>query len=260
MPKYLTVKQQANLNSAEMYIYGEIVTDEYEDTDTSAAGFRDALKSLGDVREINLHVNSPGGNVFEGIAIYNMLKQNKAKVNIYVDALAASIASVICMAGDAIFMPANSMMMIHNPYTMAVGNANELRKAADDMDQITKMSVQSYLAKVGNQIDESTLKKLMDSETWLTAQEALDYGFCDEILDANQAVASLNNPFAKHFKAIPKQLLKTEPQQSVADSKSDSQMKEKASIQEQLKKERAQAQAHKQLTDAIIKHYKENIL
>ena len=80
-----------------MYIDGEIVTDEYYDTDTSAAGCRDALKNLGDVKTINLHINSPGGSVFEGIDIYNMLKQNKAHINVYVDGLAASIASVIAM-------------------------------------------------------------------------------------------------------------------------------------------------------------------
>ncbi len=194
-----------------MYIDGEIVADEWEDSDTSAAGFRDALKSLGDVKEINLHINSPGGSVFEGIAIYNMLKQNKAKVNIYVDALAASIASVIAMSGDAIFMPSNSMMMIHNPYTLAVGNANELRKAADDLDQITKASIASYLAKAGDKLDESTLKELMDNETWLTAEEAVDYGLADEVLEPNQAVASVNNPFARKFKHLPEQLLKHKP-------------------------------------------------
>lgn len=133
-PKYLTVKQEAKNGSAEMYIDGDIVTDEWEDSDTSAAGFRDALKSLGDVKNINLHINSPGGSVFEGIAIYNMLKQNPAHVNVYVDGLAASIASVIAMSGDAIFMPSNAMMMIHNPWTMAVGNAEELRKQADGLD------------------------------------------------------------------------------------------------------------------------------
>ena len=90
IPKYLTIKQEAKSNKADMYIDGEIVTDEYEDSDTSASGFRDALKSLGDVKSINLHINSPGGSVFEGIAIYNMLKQNKAKVNVYVDGLALS--------------------------------------------------------------------------------------------------------------------------------------------------------------------------
>lgn len=136
-----------------------------------------------------------------------MLKQNKAKVNIYIDALAASIASVIAMSGDAIFMPSNSMMMIHNPYTIAVGNANELRKAADDLDQITKASVASYLAKAGDKLDKDSLKELMDNETWLTADEAVNYGLADEVLEPNQAVASLDNPFAKKFKHLPKQLL-----------------------------------------------------
>ena len=178
-----------------MYIDGEIVSEEYEDSDVSAVGFRDALKQLGDIKQLNLYINSPGGDVFQGIAIYNMLKRNKAKVNIYVDGVAASIASVIAMAGDTIFMPSNSMLMIHNPYTMAIGNANELRKAADDMDQITKASKQSYLDKAGDKL------------TWLTAQEAVDYGLADEVLEPVQAVASINNPFAKNFKHIPKELL-----------------------------------------------------
>lgn len=269
MPAYLTIKQEADLNTADMYIDGEIVTDEYEDTDTSAAGFRDALKSLGDVKTINLHINSPGGSVFEGIAIYNMLKQSKAKVNIYVDALAASIASVICMAGDAIFMPANSMMMIHNPYTMAVGNANELRKAAADMDQITKASVQSYMAKAGNKLDETTLKQLMDNETWLTAQEALAYGLCDQVIDANKAVASLNNPFAKHFKAIPKQLL-TQPikanksdvseKTSTTDEKeSDNSDSQKEKLALKLKQIREEARAHRMSINAQLINIKETL-
>lgn len=193
-----------------MYIDGEIVTDEYEDSDTSAAGFRDALKSLGGVKKINLHVNSPGGSVFEGIAIYNMLKQNPAQINVYVDGLAASIASVIAMSGDTIFMPSNTMMMIHNPWTMAVGNANELRKQADDLDQITKSSVQTYLAKAGDKLDETTLKQLMDDETWLTAQEAYDYGLTDKVLEPNQAAASINKQFAERYRHVPKQLIKGE--------------------------------------------------
>lgn len=196
-----------------MYIDGEIVTDEYEDSDTSAARFRDALKSLGDVKNINLHINSPGGSVFEGIAIYNMLKQNSAHINVYVDGLAASIASVIAMSGDAIFMPSNSMMMIHNPWTMAVGNANELRKQADDLDQITKSSVQTYLAKAGDKLDEDTLKQLMNDETWLTAQEAVDYGLADEVMEPNKAAASINKSFAQRYKHVPEQLIKDEAKQ-----------------------------------------------
>lgn len=191
-----------------MYIDGEIVTDEYEDSDTSAAGFRDALKQLGDVKNINLHINSPGGSVFEGIAIYNMLKQNPAHINVYVDGVAASIASVIAMSGDTIFMPSNAMMMIHNPWTMAVGNANELRKQADDLDQITKSSVQTYLAKAGDKLDEQTLKQLMDNETWLTAQEALDYGLADEVMEPSKIAASINKRFMERYKHVPEQLIK----------------------------------------------------
>ena len=207
MPKYLTIKQEANQNKASMYIDGEIVTDEWEDSDTSAAGFRDALKSLGDVKTINLHINSPGGSVFEGIAIYNMLKQNSAHINVYVDGLAASISSVIAMSGDAIFMPSNAMMMIHNPWTMAVGNASELRKQADDLDRITESSVQTYLAKAGDKLDKDTLKQLMDDETWLTAQEAVDYGLADEVIGANKSAASISKQFAQRYRHVPEQLI-----------------------------------------------------
>lgn len=208
LPKYLTIKQEAKASTPDMYIDGEIVTDEYEDSDTSAAGFRDALKQLGDVKNINLHINSPGGSVFEGIAIYNMLKQNPAHINVYVDGVAASIASVIAMSGDTIFMPSNAMMMIHNPWTMAVGNASELRKQADDLDQITKSSVQTYLAKAGDKLDEQTLKQLMDNETWLTAQEALNYGLTDEVMEPNKVAASIDKRFIEQYKHVPRQLIK----------------------------------------------------
>lgn len=201
------MKQSNDQSSADIFIDGEIVDDEWEDSDTSAAGFRDELKQLGNPGTINLHINSPGGSVFEGVAIYNMLKQNAAKVNTYVDGLAASIASVIAMSGDTIFMPSNAMMMIHNPYTMAMGNANELRKQADDLDQITKSSVTIYLDKAGDKLDEATLKSLMDDETWLTAQEAVDYGLADKVLEPNKAAASISSKFAERYQHIPKQLI-----------------------------------------------------
>ena len=234
-PKYLTVKQEAKNDSAEMYIDGDIVTDEWEDSDTSAAGFRDALKSLGDVKNINLHINSPGGSVFEGIAIYNMLKQNPAHVNVYVDGLAASIASVIAMSGDAIFMPSNAMMMIHNPWTMAVGNADELRKQADDLDQITKSSVQTYLEKAGNKLDEKTLKQLMDDETWLTAQEAVDYGLADEVMAANKAAASINKRFVQLYRHIPEQLLSKKNEPEEGSKKPDLEQKTREAMIERYK-------------------------
>lgn len=204
--KFWSMKQNEGADNAEIFIDGEITSDEWEDSDTSAASFRDDLKQLGNPKEINLHINSPGGSVFEGIAIYNMLKQNSAKVNTYVDGLAASIASVIAMSGDTIFMPSNSMMMIHNPWTMAVGNATELRKQADDLDQITKSSVSTYLDKAGDKLDEATLQKLMDDETWLTAQEAVNYGLADQVLSANAAAASISKKFAERYHNVPEKL------------------------------------------------------
>lgn len=251
LPKYLTIKQENKNTTPEMYIDGEIVTDEYEDTDTSAAGFRNALKSLGDVKNINLHINSPGGSVFEGIAIYNMLKQNSARINVYIDGLAASIASVIAMSGDAIFMPSNSMMMVHNPWVMAIGNASELRKQADDLDQITKSSVQTYLAKAGDKLDEKTLTQLMDDETWLTAQEAVDYGLADEVMEPNKAVASINKQFVSRYRHVPEQLIK---QAEHDDNKLNS---EQNLEQEQLNKIHEKALANAKALNISIEKLKE---
>lgn len=251
LPKYLTIKQESKNTTPEMYIDGEIVTDEYEDTDTSAAGFRNALKSLGDVKNINLHINSPGGSVFEGIAIYNMLKQNSARINVYIDGLAASIASVIAMSGDAIFMPSNSMMMVHNPWVMAIGNASELRKQADDLDQITKSSVQTYLAKAGDKLDEKTLTQLMDDETWLTAQEAVDYGLADEVMEPNKAVASINKQFVSRYRHVPEQLIK---QAEYDDNKLNS---EQNLEQEQLNKIHEKALANAKALNISIEKLKE---
>ena len=193
------------------------MSDELYENDTSAAGFRDSLKQLGDVKTINLHINSPGGSVFEGIAIYNMLKNNPAQINVYVDALAASIASVIAMSGDNIFMPSNSMLMIHNPWTVTMGNANDLRKQADDLDRIGELSVTTYLDKAGNKLDADTLHQLMDDETWLTAQEAVDYGLATEVIDANQMAACADPGFLKQFRNVPTQLAQRLAQSATND-------------------------------------------
>lgn len=195
-------------NIGEISIYGEIVSEKWFDEEISATSFKDDLNDLGDVKTINLHINSPGGSVFEGIAIHNMLKMHKAKINVYVDGLAASIASVIAMSGDTIFMPENSMLMIHNPWTVAMGNSKELRKQADDLDRIAQMSVKTYLSKSNGKIDEETLVKLLDEETWLSAQEAVDYGLADEVLESNKAVASLQGEFLERYKHVPNQLIK----------------------------------------------------
>ena len=184
------------------------------------------------MKQINLHLNSPGGSVFEGTAIYNMLKQNNAKVNVYVDGLAASIASVIAMSGDTIFMPSNSMLMIHNAWTIAMGNADELRKQADDLEKISGVGNIAYLEKAGDKLDESTLKELLDNETWLTAQEAVDYGLADEIVQSNKAAASIDKKMFSHFKNVPEQLQKVTSEPSV-DKEWIEKIKEQAELRVQ---------------------------
>ncbi|WP_066148362.1 head maturation protease, ClpP-related [Anoxybacillus sp. P3H1B] len=193
-------------NSADIFIYGDIVSYQWDETDTSASSFKKDLDALGDVSTINLYINSPGGNVFEGVAIHNMLKRHKAKINVHVDALAASIASVIAMAGDTIHMPKNAMLMIHNPWTWAAGNATELRKIADDLDRIGQSVKQTYLQKAGDKLDSEKLQEMLDAETWLSADEAYQYGLCDVVLEASQAAASIDDEWFSRYKNVPNQL------------------------------------------------------
>ncbi|MCC9023020.1 head maturation protease, ClpP-related [Bacillus nakamurai] len=209
--KYWSMKTSGD-SSADVFIFGEVVTSGYEwdEIDTSAASFKQDLDLLGDMSILNVHINSPGGSVFEGVAICSMLKQHKAFVNVYIDGLAASIASVIAMAGDAIFMPSNAMMMVHNPWTIAMGNANEMRKQADVLDKISESMKASYLEKAGDKLTKETLDSLMDNETWLSASEAVSYGLADEITAANQAAACVSSSLFSRYRNVPHALKEPE--------------------------------------------------
>lgn len=207
MKKFWEVKQSANKEEADIYIFGEIVSYKWDDADTTAASFQKDLKELGEVNRINLHINSPGGSVFEGIAIGNMLKQHKAHVTAHVDALAASIASVIVASCDKVVMPENSMLMIHNPWTFSMGNAKELRKQADDLDKIAESSVVTYLSKASDKLSEEKIKEIMDEETWLSAAEAYEYGLCDVVESANQMAASISKKLFEAYQNVPTKLL-----------------------------------------------------
>lgn len=214
MKKFWECKQSANQNEADVFIFGEIVSFKWDDTDTTAASFQKDLKELGEVSQINLHINSPGGSVFEGIAIGNMLRQHKARVVAHVDALAASIASVIVASCDEVIMPENSMLMIHNPWTISMGNAKELRKQADDLDKIAESSVVTYLAKAGEKLTEEKIKQIMDEETWMSAQEAYNYGLCDVVESANQVAASISQKLFETYQRVPEKLLDSKQENS----------------------------------------------
>ncbi|HHQ6405314.1 TPA: head maturation protease, ClpP-related [Enterococcus faecium] len=214
MKKFWECKQSANQNEADVFIFGEIVSFKWDDTDTTAASFQKDLKELGEVSQINLRINSPGGSVFEGIAIGNMLRQHKARVVAHVDALAASIASVIVASCDEVIMPENSMLMIHNPWTISMGNAKALRKQADDLDKIAESSVVTYLAKAGEKLTEEKIKQIMDEETWMSAQEAYNYGLCDVVESANQVAASISQKLFETYQKVPEKLLDSRQEDS----------------------------------------------
>lgn len=208
---FFNMKASSDGTSADVFIYGEITKYAWEDEgEHSATTFKKELDAIGDVDSINLYVNSPGGSVFEGITIHNMLKRHKAKVIAHVDALAASIASVIIMAADEIRMPSNSMLMIHNPWTFTMGNAQELRKQADDLDRIGESSKQSYLGKAGDKLTDEKLQEMLDAETWLSADEAYQYGLCDVVDEPNQAVAKADKETLMKFKNTPSTFIRNE--------------------------------------------------
>jgi ATP-dependent protease ClpP protease subunit len=182
------VKQIGEQKTLELYLYGEIETDYYDwwtgktiESKTSANYVRKVLDEAGNVDRINVYINSIGGSVSEGNAIYNILKRSPAEKVVYVDAFAYSVASVIAMAGDKIIMPSNTTMMIHNAMWGIFGNSQQLRKAADDLDIINEASCNTYLVKAGDKLSKEDLTKMLDAETYLTAEKALEIGLCDEI-------------------------------------------------------------------------------
>ncbi|MDU0461932.1 head maturation protease, ClpP-related [Staphylococcus ureilyticus] len=187
---------------ASIDMYGEIVDEKFDDVETSAVSFKQALKDLGDVEEIDININSPGGSVFSGIAIYNQIKNHPAKITAHIQGLAASIATCIAMGADKVVMPANAMMMIHNAWTLAMGNSNDLRKQADDLDKINQTVFQSYVDK-NPDIDHALLRQYMDEETWLTASECKDLGLIDEIGNASKVAAKISPEMEAKFKNMP---------------------------------------------------------
>lgn len=180
MNKKTDIRFEANEESKEytLYIYGSIGG--WIFSDNSAQSVRRKLQDV-DAETIHVHINSPGGSAFDGVAIGNLLKNHKAEIIVHIDGWAASAASVIAMAGDKVIMPENTMMMIHRASTIEYGNAKVFEKTASDLRKIDTALAASYKKRfVGEQ---SELDQLLDDETFLTADEALAFGFADEITD-----------------------------------------------------------------------------
>lgn len=207
------LKQSADEGILELYIYGDVESGYYDwwrdeeiVSETSADYFREELNKHPNVKQINIYINSFGGSVFEGTAIYSQLKRHPAEKTVYVDGFACSVASIIAMAGDKVIMPANTMMMIHSARTSAWGNAKELRKAADDLDAIMEGNRQAYLEKSNGKVSEEELIEMLENETWLTANQCVEYGFADEILDKEVDLTEAKQMLQKVNQTIEQQI------------------------------------------------------
>lgn len=164
----------------EIFIYAEIGGGFFDDGVT-AKSFADDLKALGKVRTLNIFINSPGGSVFEGVAIFNQLKRHSARKNVFIDGIAASVASVIAMAGDEINIAANGFVMIHEAFAFVVGNAADLRKRASQLEKISDSILNTYAERTGT--PGNVIADMMAAETWMNAEEAVDLGFADKITE-----------------------------------------------------------------------------
>ncbi|MEB2376765.1 Clp protease ClpP [Citrobacter freundii] len=183
-------------NEADIYIYDEIGY-----WGVTARQFVNDLKALGDITHINLHINSPGGDVFDGIAIFNALKHHGAAITVHIDGLAASMASVIAMVGNPVIMPENTMMMIHKPWGFAGGDANDMRDYADLLDKVESVLIPAYAEKTGKTTEE--IAAMLDDETWMDGKECLEHGFADQVTTSLQAMACIQSKRIEDFEKMP---------------------------------------------------------
>jgi len=168
----------------------------------SAKRFNDELNAIGKMDTINVRINSDGGSVFDGNAIYNSLRKNQARIEIDIDGIAASIASIIAMAGDEIRIADNGFMMIHDPWILTGGSANDLREQADLLDKVRDTLVDTYVRRTG--ITDNIVSELMAAETWMNATEAKELGFVDTVTGELAMAAHID---IKKFKNPPQALI-----------------------------------------------------
>lgn len=188
---YQLVKSEKEEDVVELIIHGDITSYAWTEGDT---GSFDLARELSEITasKLKVRINSYGGEVSQGLGIYNLLKSFKGEVTTINDGFACSAAATIFMAGKQRIMPKSSLLMIHNALTYASGDANQLRKIAEILDKVTEPSVQIYFE--NSNLSEKDIRKKMDDETWITAEEALEYGFATQVIDV-EPTQSINDHF-----------------------------------------------------------------
>lgn len=218
----LMTPKNATEESVDLYIYGDIVSSwwgAWDKEDKYPSEIRDFIKSANG-KGINVHINSNGGSVFAGIAIYNMLKNYEGKVTVYIDGVAASIASVIAMAGDRIIMRTGSALMIHSPMLCLCGgyNAAEMREMAAQLDEIQKCIIQVYNARKKAEIGENVIEELVNAETWMTSDTASEYF---DIEQEELAAVAAESEFMFKFMDMPEKLKNTVDEKALNEAKAE---------------------------------------
>ena len=201
----------------EVYLYGDVGAWE----NVNVADFKAQLESVDSEKPLNIHISSYGGEVNEGLTIASIIKQHKGKTKAIIDSWACSIASIIACSCDELEMYPSSMLMIHNALCCAYGNAKELREQADVLDKISNSLKTVYLEKSNGKLDIDKITELMDAESWLSAQECLEYGLCDKIINSQKAVAKLDVGILDKYNNVPKQIKNQIKQQNIENEIND---------------------------------------
>jgi len=212
--KWYNIQNKAG-ETADIYIFDEIGT-----YGVTAQDFISEIKGLKDM-PINLRINSLGGDVFDGMAMYNVIKRREAKTTVYIEGIAASIATIIALGADEVIMAENSLFMIHNAWGGTSGEAKDMRKTAETLDKITSELTDIYVKKTGLSYD--ALAEMMDEETWLNAQEAFDLGFIDTISDSIKVAAKYD---VSKFKNITQEEIKNKLSININNKKMTNELKD----------------------------------
>lgn len=212
MDKFLNFNK-VNENETELYVYGDIRKKDWIDEwlgtgqdATDAYSLKDAL-AIVDTPNLTVRINSYGGSVSEGLAIYSLLSEFKGHLKTIVDGFACSAASIIFMAGKERVVPENGLLMIHNAWTEARGDSNVMKKVAEDLEKITQPSLNIYVSKTN--LSEEEIKEKMDREEWITSQEAYEWGFSTTQTRKDDAMQSLEADFVYNLVMKNKELQKT---------------------------------------------------
>lgn len=184
---WFDIKNKEQEGESDIFIYDQIGQDWWGE----GVSPKTFIKEVGDLKQktLNLHINSPGGFVHDGLAIYNFLTRIDKVINVFIDGIAASIASVIAMAGDKIYIPENAEFMIHDPWGIVIGSAIDLRKEADNMEAVKDRLINIYTARTG--LDNSRISEMMSKETYISGKDAVELGFADYLEDNKKIAASM---------------------------------------------------------------------